>query len=190
MNNKKNIKEIYEQVPPDYYDISIEKNLLLRYWHLRRFKIVGNLIKDLGGKILDIGCDGGTFTKKISEYTGSKDITGIDIYEASIKYASKKYPDLKFMVADCVKLPFKNETFDLITSSDVIEHVQNIDKFFSEAKRCLRKDGFFIISVANEKFLLFRIIWFFWIKMRGKVWKDAHAHKFNKKDLIKICEEI
>ena len=181
------IKEVYEQVPPDYYDVSIKNNLFQRYWHLKRFKVIGELAKGINGKILDIGCDGGTFTKKISDYTKSKDITGIDIYKDSIEYASKKYPDFKFIVADCNKLPFKNETFDLITSLEVLEHIQDVDQFFKEAKRCLKKDGFFIILVPNENFL-FQTIWFFWIKLKGKVWKDAHIQKLNKKKLIKVCE--
>jgi len=48
---------------------------------------------------------------------------------------------------DALNLSFKNESFDVIISNDVFEHVPDIKKTIKEAYRVLRKNGFLIISI-------------------------------------------
>lgn len=48
---------------------------------------------------------------------------------------------------DAMKLSFPDESFDIIASNDVFEHVADYDRAFSEIYRCLKKNGKFIFSV-------------------------------------------
>lgn len=48
-----------------------------------------------------------------------------------------------------MNLPFKNETWDIITSFDMIEHLKEPDAFLEEAFRVLKAGGIFIISTPN-----------------------------------------
>jgi len=39
------------------------------------------------------------------------------------------------LIADATKLPFRNETFDVVTALDLIEHLEHPEKFVSEVYR-------------------------------------------------------
>jgi len=52
---------------------------------------------------------------------------------------------------DLEQLTFKNETFDLFITSDVMEHIYNPDKAFKEINRVLKKGGAHIFSVPLVK---------------------------------------
>ena len=58
-------EELHEQVPPNWYYQSIRVDPFRRYWHKRKFEEVSRLIEPSGGKILDIGCADGMFSKVI-----------------------------------------------------------------------------------------------------------------------------
>ena len=52
---------------------------------------------------------------------------------------------------DATKLGFDDETFDVVTSFQVIEHVRDSSKFLLEIKRVLKKTGIALISTPNKK---------------------------------------
>ena len=165
-------------VPPDYYDQGIKRNLLQFIWHKLRFQVIKSLLPKTGTRVLDIGCHAGTFTEEIAKALPEAEIFGIDIDRAAIAYAKKIRPSFHFQVASGEKLPFSDKSFDLITCLEVLEHVENPKKVLAEIKRCLKDDGLLIILVPTES-LLFRLIWFFWTKGKGRVWQSAHLHNFN-----------
>lgn len=85
------------------------------------------------GKILDIGGgkkDGIFLKPRTHEWI----IVDID---------KKSKPDI---VASVEKLPFKNNTFDVVKATELFEHVENLEKGFSECSRVLKGGGSFIIS--------------------------------------------
>jgi len=53
------------------------------------------------------------------------------------------------IAGDAIQLPFKKETFDVITSFDLIEHLINPDDFLAESSRILKWRGWFVISTPN-----------------------------------------
>ena len=53
------------------------------------------------------------------------------------------------IAGDAIQLPFKKETFDVITSFDMIEHLINPDDFLAESSRILKWRGWFVISTPN-----------------------------------------
>lgn len=67
MHNKKGLKEILEEVPPDYYQKGVKNNLLQRLWHTGKLKAVIKFIIREPKKILDVGCASGWFLNKVSE---------------------------------------------------------------------------------------------------------------------------
>lgn len=108
MNKPRKIGDILRQVPPDYYDRGMTKNLLQKIWHGRKYQTFKSLMSDKEFKtILDLGCASGTMTNWIAQVFPKSRIIGIDAYPSAIKYAKKKYSHLKFLVADAHNLPFK-----------------------------------------------------------------------------------
>lgn len=187
----KRLKEIWAQVPPDYYDQGISKNLLQKLWHTQKLNQVIKLLpKQKRGKtikVLDIGCSSAVLTNEIAKTLKKSQVTGLDSYKAAIQFARLKYPHINFVAADAHKLPFKDKSFDLVICTETLEHVINPKKTLEEMKRVLKKDGRGIISMDSGS-PLFHLIWHIWTKTKGRVWQNAHLHEFSTtllEDLIK-----
>ncbi len=186
---KKNIENIWKQVPADYYHKGISSNLFQFIWHSIKINVFKQLTnKTTPKKILDIGCAGGFFPNEVSKIFPKSQIIGVDVYKNAISFAKKNHPHISFYVADGHKLPFKTNTFDLVISYETIEHVVDPIKFLSEARRVLKPSGKALV-VMDSGSLLFRIVWYFWENTKGKVWKSAHLHPFNHKELETIIKK-
>ena len=105
-------------------------------------------------KILDFGCGTGKITQKMREISPKNKFVGVDVSETAIWIAKKKHPWANFYsVQDGEKFPFKKNNFDLILAADVIEHVYNTKKTFSELVRVLKPKGKILISTPYYGFI-------------------------------------
>lgn len=112
-------------------------------------KIVSSL-KQTPKNILDVGCGTGYFTHSLKRMYPSAKVHGVDISDTALSIGKKKYKDIIFVKADTeVKLPFKDNTFDLVISGEHIEHVRDIDKNLLEINRVMRTRGTLIITTPN-----------------------------------------
>jgi ubiquinone/menaquinone biosynthesis C-methylase UbiE len=108
--------------------------------------------------VLDIGCGTGrhiTFIKDVLKNKKHK-FYGIDYSQSCIDFAKDQYGayGVNFKKHGGNKLPFKDNTFDYIISSHVLEHVSK-DKgemYFSEISRILKKGGTAVIGTPNRKY--------------------------------------
>jgi ubiquinone/menaquinone biosynthesis C-methylase UbiE len=183
--------ELHGGVPPDWYYQSIKKNMGQCFWHKRRFEEVKKLTEPVEGLILDIGSADGVFTKVILDKTKAKKIIGIDVLKNSVDWANKHWQRnkrMKFKVGDAHKLEFKARSFDAVFALEVLEHVYDPDQVLREVKRVLKKNGYALFLVPTDS-LLFRLIWFLWTKMRGRVWKETHIKTYRNNYLPKICQK-
>lgn len=106
-------------------------------------------------KILDFGCGVGGWIGLLSGMFRDARISGVDISPTAIEKAKKRYPEGEFSVFNGVKTPYPDNTFDLIFSFHVLEHVENIDESIAEICRVLRKGGYacIIFPCGNENSL-------------------------------------
>jgi len=183
MRDKHN--HVIEQVPVDYYQKGIEGNIFQRIWHNNKLKIVLRFIPGSPKTILDIGCASGWFISKISKKFPKAKCYGVDIYDKGIRYAKKIYPKIEFKVADAHKIPYKENTFDLVICTEVLEHVDSPKSAMFEIKRVLKEEGLAVIELDSGN-LLFSLVWYIWRKFWGKVWKDSHLRSFNIKKMEKM----
>lgn len=148
------------------------------------------MIEPTGGKILDIGCADGVFSRVILEKSKAKEVIGIDVLKASVDWAKRHWQDkrMKFMVADAHKLPFESSIFDAVVALEVLEHVASPRKVLAEVKRVLKKGGYAVFLVPSDNFL-FKFIWFFWTKSRGKIWDETHIQTYSNNYLSRISKE-
>ncbi len=117
----------------------------------RTAKILLNYKNDKA-KLLDLGCGIGLTTAVLARYF--PDSVGCDIGEKEVK-ASKELLRLlkiksKILLCDGGRLPFKDNSFDIITSIEVIEHVSRPDIMLKEVRRVLKPDGILHITTANK----------------------------------------
>ena len=107
--------------------------------------------------VLEIGCGTGFGASHLSKIASS--ITAIDIWQAGISLCQTQYRrdgNLNFIAADAVKLPFKSDRFDAVTSIHVIEHInpKMVLTYLSEIKRVLKRGGVFVVSTPNSRIRL------------------------------------
>lgn len=185
MKKAKTFEEIWDQVPPDYYQEGVKKNIFQWIWHSNKLRNVLTSIKEENSNpstILDVGAASGWFLHELKKKFDNADCTGIDVYGKAIDYGKKKYKDIKLLRADAHKLPFKDESFEVIVCCEVLEHVENSEAVIREMKRVLKKNGSIIVEIDTENFL-FKIVWYFWTTLRKGVWRDSHVHSFGVKKL-------
>jgi len=189
---KKTLEEIWHQVPPDYYEQGVKTNLFQFIWHSWKWNIMKKIlgqVHPVPEKILDIGCASGHLTSQITQFFPEAQVYGLDSYSRAVKFGQKLHLETKFKVGDAHKLPFTHQTFDLITCVETLEHLENPAKAIAEIKRVLKKNGKILIGQDTDNWL-FRLVWFFWIKGRGKVWQDSHIHPLNSKELETLIKKI
>lgn len=187
-------EELHVNVPKNWYFESIKVDTFQRFWHKKRFEKVSEVIEPVTGKILDIGCNDGTFSKIILDKSGASQLIGMDVIKKTVDWANSHWKNtgkMKFMVADAHKLPFNSESFDAVFVLEVLEHVFDPTKVLNEVKRVLKKNGYAVFLVPSDS-LLFRIIWFFWLNFypRGNVWRETHIQTYKKNFLTKISRKV
>jgi SAM-dependent methyltransferase len=112
--------------------------------------IFGELLSGInGGKVLDIGCGSGQFIGILIQSLGSFDsVTGVDVDESVLEEAGMKYQGeaYRFIKTSSQSLPFDEGSFDLVTISKTLHHVENDRLALEEMKRVLKQGGYFLIN--------------------------------------------
>lgn len=130
------------------------------YW-MDRFRIILNLFgeKKLNEMtVLDAGCGWGGTT--ILFHMFKVKCYFFDIFFPCVKFTTLRLREQKFsngegLVADVTKLPFKNNSFDLVVCIEVLEHLGDdivVKKAVNELIRVTKK--FIFITVPNKLFPL------------------------------------
>lgn len=127
----------------DYYLLAGKGSLDVEHPGMKILKKISLGVKN----ILDLGCGEGTRLNFLS--SKGVHLTGIDISSKAINIAKKKFPGINFLNADLDNVPLKDESFDLIYSAYVLEHLSNPEKVISKAIRLLSSRGRLVLIAPN-----------------------------------------
>jgi ubiquinone/menaquinone biosynthesis C-methylase UbiE len=83
------------------------------------------------------------------QVTGAKEAVGVDISEQALLQAASKGIKTLRCNLNFEKLNLSSDYFDMIISSEMIYYLHNTDNMFTEAARCLKESGIFILSSRN-----------------------------------------
>src|SRR5690606_23086534 len=86
--------------------------------------------------ILEIGAGGGFLLAELED-EGFEDLTATDITTTAIEEIGRRAPTAHRVLADGEALPFRDESFDVAISSDVIEHLPDARRHIAEVARVL-----------------------------------------------------
>lgn len=152
--------------------------LYLRHLFAYKFASVKLSMSDV---VLDVGCGEGYGTYLLSHY--ARKIIGLDVDKDIIKHASKKYGNSNciFRVYDGRRIPYPNETFNVVVSFQVIEHVVDDLNFVLECFRVLKKGGFLFLTTPNKANRL---------KPNQKPWNPFHVREYYPHELKSILEKV
>lgn len=100
-------------------------------------------------RILEVGSGGGFLGRELADL-GFTDIVLTDVTESATLQASIRVPEALVVLADGEHLSFADGAFDVVISSDVIEHLQDPGRHIDEVRRLLTPHGLYFCKTPNR----------------------------------------
>ena len=110
------------------------------YWRYRLKKAVK---PEAGQRILDIAA--GTVTSSMALMVPGAKIVAADFSKGMLEEGKRRYPELEFVFADAMKLPFDDSEFDVVTMSFGLRNVSDRAVALKEFYRVLKPSGRLVI---------------------------------------------
>lgn len=95
--------------------------------------------------ICDLGCGRGWLSDYLSRFGN---VTAVDFSQEAVNSASLRYPSIKFVCANVLEYS-PAEKFDLVLSSEVIEHIDNQSRYADVISSILKPGGFLLMTCPN-----------------------------------------
>ena len=124
-------------------------------------------------RILDVGCGTGGNLEMLAKFGEAE---GVDVSDDALDFCKRK--GLKAHKGLAESLPFEDESFDIVTALDVVEHLDDDIAGLKEMHRVLKKDGITLIFVPA----------FMWL---WGVQDDVSNHRirYTKKQIVKRLQK-
>lgn len=161
--------------------------------------IIDGLNPSQEDKIIDLGCGTGYYLFLLSSLPVKLYLTGFDNDKEALKEAKAKLSKkIKFIQGDLHKMPFKDNLFDKVVLSEVLEHLEKDGVAVKEIFRILKPGGILVISVPSQNFpfLWDPVNWllqnFFGTYIKSGFWSgiwSGHLRLYQKKDLEVILKK-
>ena len=150
--------ELYNRLSSTWWDENEPLNLLRtsinpgRFGYFRDVLTKQLRIDPQGKKILDVGCGGGILAEEFARL--GCQVIGIDPSSLSLAtaraHAQQAGLEIDYRVGVGEDLPFADESFEIVYCSDVLEHVNDLEKVISEITRVLKPNGVFLYDTINR----------------------------------------
>lgn len=134
---------------------------------MRRARRRAKLIKKIapGNTVLDVGCNLGFMVEACREL--GMNSTGIEVSSLVVDQAKKYFPESEFICGFLEEHKFNGKKFDAIYSSEVIEHVTNVNEFMEHISKRLNSGG--IVYLTTPELRKYKD------KSKENGWRDLHA---------------
>lgn len=130
--------ELWERLPEDL----TPPDLALR----RRFALANVTRSE---RVLDLGCGTGDLAADLAR-AGAR-VTAADVAQGALDRAGHRHPELQLRrVPIDGPLPFEDGAFDIVWSSEVIEHVADTARWLSEVRRVLTPRGRVLLTTPSH----------------------------------------
>lgn len=188
MNNRTHIPSyLYKELDPAF---------------ARRAAIIAEHIASVSrGHVLEIGCGRGFYEGFLTYVYPKLSMTALDQNDEYLSVAKRSVDSsrVKFLNADALHLPFKNNLFDAALATEVLEHLDD-RRALHELFRVVKPGGIVIISVPNSQY---PFLWdpFNWLLEHlfgthvskdiwwlAGIWAD-HVRLYTQEDLEKVTKE-
>jgi ubiquinone/menaquinone biosynthesis C-methylase UbiE len=154
-------EELWERLPEDLEPPDLELRAAFARRNVRP-----------GDRVLDLGCGDGALTGVLADAAEARgaapgapaaapvpavaaaaagSVVGVDVAEAALRRARARHPELTFALTPFDgALPFDDGSFDVVWSSEVIEHVADTARWLSEIRRVLVPRGRLLLTTPSH----------------------------------------
>lgn len=147
-----------------------------------------------GSYVLDAGCGAGRHLSQAFRYTGVN-VVGVDLSRKDADVANRTLNAMRHekedgsgakivCTSDITRLPFADETFDVVICSEVLEHIPDLHRAIREIIRVLKPGKSLVVSVP--RYFPERICWA--LSEDYHTEKGGHIRIFKKRQLIELLE--
>jgi len=144
----------YRGLDEDYYDEQTDPAKVSRFrawYHRSRYERLGRLVAEHyrpGLRIADLGCGNCWWN------TFGAPVTGVDINEAMLRWACRNQRLADYRVtANLARTSLPSGAFDIVVTSETLEHILNLEETLAEVRRILKPGGTYLITVPYDIFL-------------------------------------
>jgi SAM-dependent methyltransferase len=119
-------------------------------WTELRLEAVRSLVEpQAGDRVLDLGCAAGAISHYLS--TLGCETVGVDAEPLAIEKARELFPALTFQLANVIRLPFDDGSFDKAVAADLVEHLddETFRAMLGETRRVLGPGGTLSLYTPN-----------------------------------------
>ena len=163
-NTAEHFNQIFKERKPDWFDRKRWK------WLLRHWK---------GGRLVDMGCLWSEVCPQALYAQPDASVWGLDQANEVIEALQRKYPEINYIVGDVYNTGFPDEAFDYVVAGELIEHLEEPQKFIKEAYRILDDDGILALSTPLEE-----------AREIGAVDKNNHIWSYSKEDIKELLKDF
>ena len=145
-----------------------------RYWHRRRHHIITRWARG-SHRVLDIGC-GSSIEAQSFNYA-----IGMDLSLEKMRFM-RRYA-IPVVQGSAFALPFRDQSFDCVVCSEVIEHVRFDDVLFHEINRVLMPGGTLVIGTPDYARVEWRVIEALYRALAPSGYQDVHLMHYTRESL-------
>ena len=187
MSKKKDkdfLDKYYTGKEAELYDYKRERKDIRRFAEVKKqIENTRELLKNLPEtNILDVACGTGRYFKLY----GKRKIYGIDISKDMLELAKKADKKAILKVSDADNIPYPDKTFDVVITSQFIQHAPYYLNVLKEMKRVCKKNGYIIVDFPNKYSLSYAFR-----KVKGFLGFAKRSYNFfTMREIEKLAEKL
>jgi SAM-dependent methyltransferase len=135
------------------YELQTHRAEDRHWWYRGRRRVLEDVIAGLGlpedARILDAGCGSG---RNMIELARRGTVTGVEVSETSVRIARERGAG-EVVLGSMLEMPFADNSFDLATCLDVIEHLEDDAAALRELRRVVAPGGSLLVTVPAYEWL-------------------------------------
>lgn len=167
-----------ERINPAHFRSKEKYLLYLR--HLFAYEIVAAQLSG-SERLLEIGFGEGYGARYLAGF--AQEVVAVDVDHGSVAHARQVNgsANCRFMQYDGDRLPFDDASFDVVSTMQVIEHVENDRAFVMEARRVLKPGGIMWLTTPNRTHR---------IAPGAPVWNPFHVREYYPSELESLLGTV